>query len=128
MPLEETQIVDLDRMLAADLADDARHGIRMARAVERAAGIVDVDAFERGGEAIGVALAAGLAVGDDVEPGLLLGADREQRRVVLRLGEIGLGDAPQLLRAHARREAAGELLAVDQPIRLGITADESGGK
>ena len=37
-------------------------------------------------------------------------------------------DAPQLLRAHARRKAAGELLAVDQPVRLGIGADERGRK
>ena len=59
----------------------------MAAAVERRAGIVDVDALERGGEAVRVALAAHLAVGDDVEPGALLVADGEQRRVVLRLLE-----------------------------------------
>ena len=33
---------------------------------------------------------------------------------------------PQLLGAHARREAAGELLAVDQPVRLRVGADERG--
>ena len=111
-------------MLAADLADDARHRIGMAAAVERRAGIVDVDAFERGGEAVGVAFAAHLAVGDDVEAGALLVANREQRGVVLRLLETFGRDAPQLAGAHARREALGELLAVDQPVGLRIGADE----
>ena len=122
--LEELQVLDLDRVPAADLADDARHRVRVARAVERRARVVDVDAVERGGEAVGVALAPDLAVGDDVEPGFLLRLDRHDRRVVLRLGEERLGDAPQLLRPHPRREPPGELLAVDQPLRLRVAADE----
>src|SRR6267143_1408142 len=80
-------------MLAANPADDARHRIGMARAVERAAGMVDIDAFERGG-------------------------------VVLRLGEMGLGNPPQLFRAHAGRKAPGELFPVDQPFGLGITSHQ----
>src|SRR5882762_4637493 len=99
-------------MLAPDPADDARHRIGMSRAVERRARIVDVDAFERGGEAVRVALAADLAVGDDVEAGLLLGADRDYRRIILRLFQRGFCNTPKLPRAHARREAVGELLAV----------------
>ena len=94
---QELDVATSTGMLAADLADHARHRIGMAAAVERGAGIVDVDAVERGGEAVGVAFAADLAVGDDVEPGPLLVANGEQRRVVLRLLEIGLRDAPQLL-------------------------------
>src|SRR5207244_13601313 len=97
-------------------------------AVELGSRFVDVDALERSGEAVRVALAADLAVGGDVDAGLLLRADREQRGVVLRLREMRLGDAPQLLRAHARREAAGELLAVDQPFGLRVTADQRGRK
>src|SRR5262249_29166850 len=100
----------------------------MARAVERAARIVDVDAFERGGEAVRIALAPDLAVGDDVEPGLLLRADGEHRAIVLCLRQVRLGHAPELARAHARREAARELLAVDQPLGLRIAADERGRK
>ena len=100
----------------------------MAAAVERGAGIVDVDAVERGGEAVRIALAAHLAVGDDVEPGALLLADGENGGVVLRLLEPFRRDAPQLLRPHARREAAGELLAVDQPVGLRVGADERGRK
>ena len=111
-------------MLAADLADDARYGIGMAAAVERGAGIVDVDAFERGGEAVGVALAPHFAVGDDVEPGALLGADGDERRVVLGLLEPFGRDAPELAHPDARRKAAGEILAVDQPVGLGVGADE----
>ena len=96
----------------------------MAGAVERRAGIVDVDAFERGGEAVGVAFAPHLAVGDDVESGALLVVDREQRRVVLRLREVLRRHGPQFLGAHARRKTAGELFAVDQPFRLGVGADQ----
>ena len=125
---QEFDVAHLDRMLAPHLADDARHRIGMAGAVERRAGIVDVDAFERGGEAVGIALAPHLAVGDDVEAGALLVADREQRGIVLRLIQIFRRDPPQLLRAHARRKAAGELLAVDQPFRLGVGADERSGQ
>ena len=104
VPLQKQQILDLDRVLAPDLADDARHGIGVARAVERAAGIVDVHALERGGEAVGVALAPDLAVGDDVEARLLLRADGEQRRIVLRLLQEGFG---QRATALARARAAG---------------------
>ena len=96
----------------------------MAGAVERRAGIVDVDAFERGREAVGVAFAPHFAVGDDVESGALLVVDREQRRVVLRLREVLRRDGPQFLGAHARRKAASEFFTVDQPFRLGIGADQ----
>ncbi len=72
---QELHVAHLDWMLAAYFAGDARHWIGMAGAVERGAGIVDVDAFQRGGEAVGVALAPLLAVGDDVEAGALLVAD-----------------------------------------------------
>src|SRR5947208_16201473 len=96
----------------------------MARAVERAPRMIEIDAFERGGEAVGIAFAPDLAVGDDVEAGPLLRPDGEQRGVVLRLGEIGLGDPPQLFRAHARRKAPGELFPVDHPFGLGVTSHQ----
>ena len=76
--LQELEVAHLDGMLAADLAGDARHRVGMAAAVERRARIVDVDAVERRGEAVGIALAPHLAVGDDVEPGALLVADGEE--------------------------------------------------
>ena len=65
--------------------------------------VVDVDAVERGGEAVRVALAAHLAVGDDVDAGALHVADREQRRVVLRLLEPGFAARA---RSPARARAA----------------------
>ena len=52
----------------------------------------------------------------------------EVKPIVLRLGEIRLRDAPQFPGAHPRREAARELLAVDEPLGLGIAAHEGGGK
>ena len=111
-------------MLAPDLAGDARHRVRVAAAVERGAGIVDVDALERRREAVGIALAPHLAVGDDVEPGALLVADGEQGRVVLGLLQEFGRDAPQLAGADARRKAAGELDPVDQPVGLDVAADQ----
>ena len=48
--------------------------------------------------------------------------------VVLRLGEEGFGDAPQFLRAHARRVLLQQLLAIDQPFGLRVTADQRGGE
>ena len=100
----------------------------MAGAVEGGAGVVDVDAFERGGEAVGVTFAAHLAVGDDVEAGAFLVADGDEGGVVLRLLQpLGI-DLPQFLHAHARRKPRGEVLAVDQPVGLRVGADERGRK
>src|SRR5213592_1610345 len=100
----------------------------MTGAVERAPRMIEIDAFEHGGEAVGIAFAPDLAVGDDVESGLLLRPNGEQRGVVLRLGEIRLGNPPQLFRAYAGRKAPGELLAVDQPFGLRVAADKGGGE
>ena len=106
---EELEVGHLDRVLAADLADDARHRVGMAAAIERGARVVEVDTLERGGEAVGVALAPDLAVGDDVEAGALLGADRQDRGVILRLGQVLRADTPQLGGAHARRKRPASL-------------------
>jgi len=65
--------------------------------------IVDVDPAQRIGEPIGIAFASHLAVADDIDPGELLIADRHQGRGLLRVAQPRLGDAPQLLRADARR-------------------------
>ena len=69
-------------------ADHARHRDWLAAAIDRGAGLVDVDAVERGGEAVGIAFAPLLAVGNDVEPGALLVADGEDGGVVLRRFEL----------------------------------------
>ena len=128
MRAQELDVVDLDRVLAPDRTDDARHRVGTARATERDAGVVEVDAIQGGGEAIGVALAPDLAVGEDVQAGLLLRLDRCDGGVVLCLGEKRLGNAPQLLCAHARRQALQQLLTVDQPLGLRVAADERGGE
>jgi hypothetical protein len=96
----------------------------MARTVERDAGLIDVNTIERGREPVRIAFAADLAVGNDVESRVLLRLDREHRRVVLRLGEERFGDAPKLLRPDARRKAASELGAINQPIRLRVRSDQ----
>ena len=86
--------------------------------------MLGIQPIQRGGEPIGVALAAHLAVGDDVDASALQVADREQRGVVLRLGQIGLGYPPQLRRTHARHAALGHRCPIDQPVRLRVAADD----
>ena len=68
----------------------------MPGAVHRRPRLVEVEPLERVREVVRVALAADLAVRDDVDPGLLHVAHGESRRVVLRLPEPGLVDPPQL--------------------------------
>jgi hypothetical protein len=125
---QELGVPEEDGLRARDRAGDARHGHRVAVAVEHRAGLVDVDAGERRGEPVRVALAADLAVGDDVEPGALLVADGGQRGGVLRLLQPPLVDPPEVGGADARRQPPPQLLAVHQPLRLRIGADETGGE
>jgi len=91
---QELEVPDTDRVPPADRTDYAWHGIRVAAAVQGTARIVEVDAFEGRSEAIRVALAADLAVSDVIESGILLRLDRRDGRIVLRLREIQLGNAP----------------------------------
>ena len=49
-------------------------------------------------------------------PARSMSRDGEAGRVVLRLLEPRLGDAPQLPRTHARRQPGAEAVAVDQPV------------
>ena len=124
MGLQELQVADLDRVLAADRPDHARHRVRVAAAVEGRAGVVDVDPVERRREPVGVALAPHLTVGHDVEPGELLIADGEDRGVVLRLLQPLGRDSPELRGTDAGREPTGKPLPVDQPVRLRVRTDE----
>jgi hypothetical protein len=96
----------------------------VAGPVERNAGVVEVDAVERGREPVRVALAPHLAVGDHVHAGPLHVLDGEPRGVVLCLLEVLLRDAPELTCAHARRQPVAEPLSVDQPAGLRIAADD----
>ena len=120
---QELHVLDLDRPLAADRARDSGHRVGMPGAVDCGAGVVDVDAGERGGDAVRVALAPDLAVRDDVHAGALLVADGEQRRIVLRLFEEFWRDPPQFPRTYPRRQAAPQIVAVDKPVRLHVAAD-----
>jgi len=96
----------------------------MTGAVERSARIIDVDAFECSGEPVRIAFAALFAVGDDVEAGAFLVADGDERGIVLRLVQPIRPHPPKLFCPHPGWKAPGQLLAVDQPIRLRIGADE----
>ena len=121
---EESQVVYLDRVPAPDRPGDPRHRVGVPAAVKRGARVVDVHAVQRGREPVGVALPAHLAVGDDVQARVLLRPDGQQRRVLLSLPEVGRIHPPQFQRPGPRREPVGEPLAVDQPVRLRVAADE----
>ena len=107
-------------------ADDSRHGVLVTRAIERDAGIVEIDAVEGRRESIGVALPPHLAVGDQVDASPLHVLDGESGRVVLGLVEERLRDAPELARPHPRRQPRSEPFPVDQPVRLGVAPDDGG--
>ena len=124
--LQELEVAQLDRVLPADPPDHAGDRVGVAAAVERGPRVVDVDALERGGEAVRVALAPHLAVGDDVEAGPLLIADGEDGGVVLRLLEPLRADPPELVGPHPRREARRQLLSIDEPVGLRVGAHEGG--
>ncbi len=128
MRAQEPHVVDAHRVPPDDRPDDPGHRVRVAAAVERGAGIVDVDAIERGSERVGVALAPDLAVSDDVQPGILLRPDGEQGRVPLRLLEVVRVHPPELRSPDPWREPPGQLRPVDQPVRLGVAADKRGGE
>src|SRR3546814_1596845 len=55
-------------------------------------------------------------------------ADRDQRRIVLRLFQMVGRNAPQFLGADARRQPALQPVAVDEPVRLRVAADHRGRK
>ena len=123
---QELQVAHLDRPTPADRAGDPRHRPRLARARGDRGRSVGVDALERGGEGVGVALPANLAVGDHVDPGKFHVADGHAGGVVLGLGEERLSHSPGVAHTHARNETSAERGAVDQPVRLGIAADDGG--
>ena len=122
---QHRKIAQYDGPRPADRADHARHRNGPAGPAQRRARPFHVDAVERRGETVGIAFAPLLAVGDDVEPGALLVADREDGGVVLRRFEMLGRDAPEIVGAHARHLRR-QPRAVDQPLRLRVGADEGG--
>ena len=109
-----------------DRPDDARNGLAWPLR-SSAVGVVEVDPLERGGEAVRVALPPDLAVRDDVEPGGLL--SRMASSVASSCASSShCGSTRHTRRAHAGREASGKHVAVDQPVGLGVGADEARGE
>ena len=121
---QELKIAHADRVAPADFSNHPGHGIRMTAAIQRHAGIVEVDTVEGGRKAVRIAFAADLSVGDDVEPRILLGFDGNERRVVLGFSQMRLGHPPQLPRTHPWRKAPGKAFAINQPVGLWIATDQ----
>ena len=99
----------------AQRAGDRRHHRLVAVAADSHLDLVaEVDAFDEFEEAVDEVLARLLAVADDVDAGIFLHLDREQRGVELAGFEIGAGEPPlrpQLVRLGEPcrfRQAAGD--------------------
>ncbi len=123
---QERDIVDLDRYLTLDRPGYDRHRDFPAGAAGDLANARPIDAVERVCKLVRVALASDLAVGDDVDPGAFLLADRNQRRIVLRLLQKLARHTPDVAHAYARRHVLLQCGAIDQPIRLREAADDGG--
>jgi hypothetical protein len=115
----------LDRMLAPNLAGNARHRDHLAEPVRGLARLVEIDAVERGRKMVGVALARLLAVADDIEAGAFLLAHRQNCRVVLRGFPMILVDQPEVIGAQSHHRFD-QFVAVDQPVRLRVGPDQAG--
>ncbi len=90
------------------------------------AGILVVDPFERRREAVGVALAPHLAVGDDVDAGPFHVADGQQGGIVLRLlAGTGPARATAPWSACAARPCI-SICAIHQPVGLRVGSDDGG--
>jgi hypothetical protein len=109
---QHLQIPQFDRLLAPNRADNARHRNRPPISVDHGARVLDVDAIECRGKTIGIAFPPLFAIGDDIKPGALLIADRQNRGVVLRRFELVRRDEPEIVDAHARH-LLGQLVAID---------------
>ena len=57
----------------------------MTTAIERCSGMINVHAFQSGGETIRIAFAPSLTISDDLEARSFLIPDRQNRGIVLRL-------------------------------------------
>ena len=115
---------DFDLGPSIDATGDSRRRSLTAALHLHFARIIGVDAFERRGEAIGVALPTHFAVGDDIDAGPLHIADGEQGRVVLSLFQKFLGDPPHRGEANPWNNVRLQHGVVDQPIWLRIAADD----
>ena len=98
---QKRHVAHFDGVLSPDRPGNAGNRARLAGAIEARPRIFDVDAFERGCEWVGIALPSHFAVGQDVDSGNFLVADREKRRVVLGLIQPFIADPPKLLGANS---------------------------
>src|SRR5262249_48315144 len=93
---EETQIRDAHRLAPPARTDHARNWVSVAAAIEGRAGIVQIDSIEGRRKAVRIALTTDLAIGDNVEPGVLLSLDGNDGCIILGLLQPGVRYAPQL--------------------------------
>ena len=91
---KELHVFHFDGVFAPNWINDPRDWIGMAGSVKCGARVVDIHAFEGGRKAVGIAFAAHLAIGDDIETGAFLIPNGEDRGVVLGLLKEFLVEAP----------------------------------
>ena len=119
---KEFHVAQFDRAAAPDLSDHARHRRLLPVSGGDDRGIVGIDAVERGGKTVGIALAADFAVGHDIDAGAFHVADRDDGGVVLRFLQMFGRKPPHFMHAGARHRF-GQHRAVHQPFGLRIASD-----
>ena len=123
---QELGVALLHRAAPSDRADDARHRGRAAAAAPDMAGALGVDAVERQGKAVRIALAADLAIADDVDAGVFHLAYRNDRRVILGLLAPWFLDPPDVAGVDAGHAVMFQEAPIDQPVGLRVAADDGG--
>ena len=111
-----------------DRAGDTRHLAGFTRPAGDDGEVFDIDSAQRRGETVRVAFAADFAVGYDINPGLFHVADGDDSRIVLRISQERLGNAPDIMRPDTRRSPAHQNFPIHKPVRLRIAADDGRGE
>ena len=99
---QEFHVPQLDRTVAADVADHAGDLGRLARSRGDDGRMFGVDPLQRRCEVIGVALPPDLAIGHDIDTGALHAWMGNDGRIILRVFQMIVRNAPQLRHSGAR--------------------------
>ena len=95
----------------------------MTRPIHCGAVILGVDAVKGGGHPVGIAFAPYLPVRNYIDTRSFLIADGEEGGGVLGLLQEFLGNPPNLFCADSRGQSFLQVIPVNQPFGLNITAD-----
>jgi hypothetical protein len=91
------------------VAGNARHRNRLSTPIKRRPRIVYINTVKPSSKVVGVALAPGLTISDDIETRIELIPNGKHHCIALSLGQISIRHPPQFLRSSPRRKSSSEL-------------------